>query len=116
MIRAEGLAKAAIRKLLSDEAAARRLGHALAVVQRGQERLDRARDEVLRTLGIAGRDEWRRLSRRLARTKHRLRDLEGRLARREAARREDRSVRPTAEPRRIREGGGAENSLSAVDR
>lgn len=80
---AERLGKEAIRRILADEATARRLGRALAAVQRGKERLDRAGEGALHVLGIAGRDEWRRLARRLSGTKRRLREASERLARME---------------------------------
>lgn len=84
MTTAEELVKETIRKVLSDEAAARRLRRVLAAVQKGKERFDGARERVLGAVGIAGRDEWRRLSRRLAGTRRRLRELDARLARAEA--------------------------------
>jgi hypothetical protein len=82
--RAVRLCKEAIRRVLADEATARRWGRALSALQRGKERFDRAGEAALGTLGIAGRDEWRRLARRLAGTKRRLREAGDRLSRVEA--------------------------------
>jgi hypothetical protein len=86
MTSAEELLKAAIRKMLADEATARRLGQVLTTVQKGKERLEGTRERLLEAVGIAGRAEWRRLSRRLAGTRRRVRELDARVARAEAAR------------------------------
>ena len=112
MTAAEELLKGAIRKVLSDEGAARRLDRVLATVQRGQERIDRARDRVLGRLGVAGRDDWRRLARRLTGTRRRLRELDARLARAERSRE---SLDPRAVAAAIEEKP-APLSNSGVDR
>lgn len=82
--RAEQLAKETIRRILADEATARRLGRALAALQHGKERFDRAALRALGSLGLAGKDDWKRLSRRIAGTKRRLREADLRLSRVEA--------------------------------
>lgn len=99
--RAERLVKEAIRRILSDEATARKLGRSLVALQEAKEALDGIGGYAFSVLRLAGRDEWERLSRRIGGVRRRLREAEERLSRVERARAAARSHEKPAEVLRI---------------
>ena len=56
---------------------------AVGAAQRGKKRLDEAQERVLHLLGLAARDDYAEVAKRMARLKRKVRDLSRRLEREE---------------------------------
>lgn len=78
--RALGLSQKAMEALVADEKRAMQLAAAVGKLQRGKQALERGQEEILRTLNVAGRQDFKALGKRFSGLKRRLRELDAKLA------------------------------------
>ena len=69
----------ALEKLLSDEKRATRLASAVGQVQHGRELVVKAGEDLLRTLDVAPKEDFKDVGRRLSGLKRRIRELDRKL-------------------------------------
>jgi len=69
----------ALEKLLSDEKRATQLAAAVEQVQHGRERVVKAGEDLLRTLDVAPKEDFKEVGRRLSGLKRRIRELDRKL-------------------------------------
>ena len=78
--RALGLSQKAMEALMADEKRAMQLATAVGKIQKGKQALERGQEEILRTLNLAGRQDFKSLGKRFSGLKRRLRELDEKLA------------------------------------
>ena len=78
--RALELSQKAMESLMADEKRAMQLASAVGKIQKGKQALERGQDEILRTLNVAGRGDFKALGKRFSGLKRRLRELDEKLA------------------------------------
>ena len=71
----------AIERLFSDEKRAMRIAEAVGTVQRSKAAIDKGQDELMRTLNLAPRSDFKALGKQLSALKRRVRELSDRLDR-----------------------------------
>ena len=76
----------ALERLLSDEKRATQIATAVGQVQQGRELVVKAGEDLLRTLDVAPKEDFKEVGRRLSGLKRRIRDLDRKLESLKAAR------------------------------
>ncbi len=83
---AMSVSQRAIEKLMADEKRAMRIAGALGKFQRGREAWTRGQDELMRTFSVAPKSDFKAVGKKLSSLKRRIRELEEKLDRLQAAR------------------------------
>jgi hypothetical protein len=74
--RAISLSQKAMEKIFANEERAMRIAGAIGKVQRGKAAFDRGQDQLLRSLSVAARSDFKEVGKQLSGLKRRLADLE----------------------------------------
>jgi len=69
----------AVERVLSDERRAAKVAKAVGAVQKGKEKLDRAQESFLRSLGIASQSDYKEVGKKISALKRRVRHLAEKL-------------------------------------
>lgn len=76
-----GMLGKAVEKMLADESRAAKVAKAVGAVQKGKEKLDRAQENLLNSLGIASKSDYKEVGKRIGAIKRRVRHLAEKLER-----------------------------------
>ena len=76
-----GMLGKAVERMLSDERRAAKVAKAVGAVQKGKEKIDRAQESLLKSLGIASQADYKAVGKRIAVVKRRVKHLVEKLER-----------------------------------
>ncbi len=71
----------AVERVLSNEKRAAQVAKAVGAVQRGKEKLDRAQESLLRSIGYAGKADYKDVGKRISAIRRRVKHLAEKLER-----------------------------------
>lgn len=78
-VKTVGMLGKAVERMLSDETRAAKVARAVGAVQKGKEKLDRAQESLLKNLGVATRQDYKDVGKKISALKRRVRHLAERL-------------------------------------
>lgn len=78
-----GMLGKAVERMLADERRAAKVAKAVGAMQKGKEKFDRAQENLLNSLGIASRADYKEVGKRIGAVKRRVRHLAEKLEKRQ---------------------------------